>query len=49
MTAMQNVNAFVNIYTTCWNLVTILRLRNFKLVVFFFEKVIFLFVSNKAF
>ena len=44
----MNVNAFVIIYTTCWNLPTTLRLRNFK-VVFFDKKVIFLFVSNKAF
>ena len=33
--AKTNVNALVIIYTNCWNLVTILRLRNFKVVMVF--------------
>ena len=32
--AKTNVNAFVIIYTTCWNLVTSLRLRSFKVAFF---------------
>ena len=32
--AKTNINAFVIIYSNCWNLVTILRLRNFKVVFF---------------